>query len=352
MNVAIRVDASKVIGSGHVMRCLVLAEKLRAAGVRVTFVCREHIGHLGSLIKKEGFELVLMPLGITKNFLGEGMPCHSWLGVSEEQDADDFLIVIEKKNINVIIVDHYGIGTIWESFFYQNYKIMVVDDLADRKHKCHLLLDQNTWRNQNERYRSLIDSTVVQLLGPEYALLRSQFHKLKVKKPFKNGSILAFFGGSDPTKESQKLLEAAIEFESYPFKLIIIVGQVAEFDDTLQEILPKFIKVLRAPDNYEEILASSIYAFGASGSSNWERFCLDIPTTLVSVADNQVELANYLNELGLVKYLGDGRNLNVADYKNELERIANEPNLNSFNQVINVDGKGAEKVAQEILLLC
>jgi UDP-2,4-diacetamido-2,4,6-trideoxy-beta-L-altropyranose hydrolase len=352
VNVAIRVDASKEIGSGHVMRCLVLAKNLRAAGVLVTFVCREHACHLGKIIKEDSFNLILMPLNITRQFQLEGMPFNPWLGASEAEDASDFAVAIEKKNINVIIVDHYAIGTQWERGFYKNHKIMVIDDLADRKHQCHLLLDQNIWRDQNDRYTLLVDSKAVQLLGPEYALLRNEFHSLKVKKLLKNGSILAFFGGSDPTNESQKLLEAAIGFESYPFDLIVIVGLMAGFDDTLQEILPRFIKILRSPDNYEEILATSIYAFGASGSSNWERFCLEIPTTLVSIADNQVELANYLNELGVVKYLGDGRNLTVTDYRDELDRIAKEPSLNSFNQVINVDGKGAEKVAREVLQLC
>ncbi|VAW49779.1 hypothetical protein MNBD_GAMMA04-423, partial [hydrothermal vent metagenome] len=61
MKVVIRVDASLQIGSGHVMRCLTLAEVLKKQGGEIFFICREHTGHLMDMIQQKGFEVYALP---------------------------------------------------------------------------------------------------------------------------------------------------------------------------------------------------------------------------------------------------------------------------------------------------
>src|SRR5690606_38980223 len=61
MKVALRTDASDRIGTGHLMRCLTLADALRAAGARTRFVSRPLPRGLGEVVKAGGHELVLLP---------------------------------------------------------------------------------------------------------------------------------------------------------------------------------------------------------------------------------------------------------------------------------------------------
>ena len=126
----------------------------------------------------------------------------------------------------------------------------------------------------------------------EFACLRDQIKKEQC--------VVAFFGGSDPTGESVKLLTAGLDTPLLPFNLIIVHGSSIiskELRDSAA--LRDEIAIVNNLPNYDAVLATAKYAFGASGSSNWERFCLDVPTSLVSVADNQTMLAAYLQETSI-----------------------------------------------------
>ena len=61
MRIAFRTDASSQIGTGHVIRCLTLADALREEGAECQFVCREHEGHLMDHIRSRGYELYSLP---------------------------------------------------------------------------------------------------------------------------------------------------------------------------------------------------------------------------------------------------------------------------------------------------
>jgi len=95
MKAAFRVDASLEIGSGHVMRCLTLADALRAAGARCLFVSRLHPGHLLELIRQRGFAVTALPaellqLPANTQVVSERSkePFHvSWLGCDWQTDA-------------------------------------------------------------------------------------------------------------------------------------------------------------------------------------------------------------------------------------------------------------------------
>ena len=62
MRIVFRTDASLTIGTGHVMRCLTLASILRDRNAVVSFVCREHEGHLCDLIEERGFAVTRLPV--------------------------------------------------------------------------------------------------------------------------------------------------------------------------------------------------------------------------------------------------------------------------------------------------
>src|SRR5215467_11633270 len=115
MRVAIRVDASSSIGSGHVFRCLNLATALRERGADVFFVCREHPGNLCAEIASRGFE-VLRLSGSSASVETDGPPHARWLGASWEQDAAQTRAALEPKSppVDWIIADHYALDARWE----------------------------------------------------------------------------------------------------------------------------------------------------------------------------------------------------------------------------------------------
>lgn len=197
MKVAFRADASVGIGSGHVMRCLTLAGELKEAGAQIIFICRECEGNLCDLIEKQGIPVARIS--------GE---LQSW-----EADAFQSLEALKKYGkADWLVVDHYSLDHRWEAGIRNAAeKIMVIDDLADRIHDNDLLLDQNLYEDLENRYNGLAPPHCIKLLGPRYALLRPEFRKARASLRKRDGiirRILVSFGGSDPSNETAKALEA------------------------------------------------------------------------------------------------------------------------------------------------
>ena len=62
MYVVFRVDASNLIGMGHIVRCITLAKLLREKGANIQFISRAYDGHLGELIKENEFDIKLLSI--------------------------------------------------------------------------------------------------------------------------------------------------------------------------------------------------------------------------------------------------------------------------------------------------
>jgi UDP-2,4-diacetamido-2,4,6-trideoxy-beta-L-altropyranose hydrolase len=165
MHVAFRVDASQQIGTGHVMRCLTLAEELRKQGADCRFICRGHPGNLIDEISEGGFLVHALPFD-PNHELGESGPTHAkWIGVGWKLDADQTKVCLGETVVDWLIVDHYGIDDRWERKMSPHYnRLIVIDDLADRPHACHLLLDQTFGRDASV-YSALVPAACRILWG-------------------------------------------------------------------------------------------------------------------------------------------------------------------------------------------
>src|SRR3990167_4024154 len=188
MRIAFRADASLQIGTGHVMRCLTLADALAAQGADCLFICREHQGNLIEQIRNKGYRThalpVLPPVEASslaiKAASDEQSPAHShWLGATQVEDAAACTAILAEVKPDWLIVDHYALDARWETVLKPHYrKLMVIDDLADRSHLCDLLLDQ-TFGRDAEDYRVWVPASSQLLCGSQYALLRPEFGALR-----------------------------------------------------------------------------------------------------------------------------------------------------------------------------
>lgn len=130
---------------------------------------------------------------------------------------------------DICIIDYYDIDINWEKKIrpYVN-KIIVIDDLANRRHDCDVLLNQNLTKNDKTRYDDLVPNDCKKLLGIEYFLMREEFAMERKNLRQRTGELhrlLVFMGGSDPTNETLKVLQALQE-TSHPFSQIdVVVGK-------------------------------------------------------------------------------------------------------------------------------
>jgi len=193
MRLVFRTDASLTIGSGHVMRCLTLAEALRTRGAQCFFVCREHPGNLLELIRKRGFEACALHLNTScaaaATVDAERPTAHAaWLGAHWRTDAAQTLAACGGSDVDWLIVDHYALDARWEAELRPACrKLMVIDDLADRNHDCDLLLDQNLVAESDARYQQRVPPGCTLLLGPRYALLQPLYRELRPQARLRPG---------------------------------------------------------------------------------------------------------------------------------------------------------------------
>ena len=179
MKITFRTDASLQIGTGHVMRCLTLADALAARGAYCQFICRAHDGNLIEFIRRKGLTAHPLPAGAALPRSPTDPTHAAWLGATQAEDAEACAPILAAQRPDWLIVDHYALDARWERALAPHYrKLMVIDDLADRPHSCDLLLDQTFGRDAAD-YRPLVPADCRLLCGSHYALLRPEFAALR-----------------------------------------------------------------------------------------------------------------------------------------------------------------------------
>jgi UDP-2,4-diacetamido-2,4,6-trideoxy-beta-L-altropyranose hydrolase len=355
MTIVFRTDSSLQIGSGHVMRCLTLADELRQRGAEVMFVCRTHPGHLIALIEDKGYNVVRLQV-LESEYVStiDDLTHSAWLGVSWEQDAADTIEAVGDTQPEWLIIDSYAIDHRWEKLLRIHVgKIMVIDDLADRQHDCDLLLDQNLYQAMEARYNNLVSENCIKLLGPRYALLRPEFAAARKGLRQRDGvvrRILVFFGGVDATNETEKALHALAGISNRQFEVDVVVGSGYLCKEEIQSfcIANDCFRYHCQVDNMAGLMASADLAIGAGGATTWERCSVGLPSIVTVLADNQLELAQTGARQGLFFYLGKSAIVSTEMILDTIKIFASSPeNMQSYSThgLATVDAKGAQRVA-------
>ena len=296
MHIAFRTDASLQIGTGHVMRCLTLADALRKLGAQTTFICCPHAGHLLDLIQQRGHTAkALAPANDAFNDPSD--PTHTkWLGTDWGSDAEQTQQALGEQVVDWLVVDHYALDRRWEQTMRPHTRrIMAIDDLADRPHDCDLLLDQNLGR-QAKDYGGLLSRQTQTLIGPAYALLRPEFaqwreHSLQRRAQPLLKNLLITMGGVDPANATGQVLDALTRCElPADLHITVVMGPTAPWLTQVQSLsaaMPCPTHVLVGVNNMAQLMAESDLCIGAAGGSAWERCALGLPTLVLILAANQ-----------------------------------------------------------------
>ena len=293
MRVAFRADASLAIGSGHVMRCRALAQVLQERGAQVEFK------------DESGIEAV------------------DWL-----------------------VVDQYSLDAAWESRMRQKAaKILVIDDLADRRHDCDVLLDQNWFPDAERRYAGRVPARCRMLLGPRYALLRPEFSRAeKRQRDGKVRRVLVSMGGMDPGNETSNAIRL---LKGRGVAVDVAVGAVNPHREEIAHLCAQAgFELHLQPSNMAQLMEAADLAIGAGGTTTWERCCLGLPALQLAIAPNQEAHTRALADAGLVTYAG--RSLTEHSL---LQALGNSEMLKEQSRRVAelVDGLGASRVAAALL---
>jgi UDP-2,4-diacetamido-2,4,6-trideoxy-beta-L-altropyranose hydrolase len=331
-----RADADAARGGGHVARCAALAQALRGCGWRTALAT-----HAGSL------EVTPFTAGSFDEIVSVG---DDETGDMRQRWPDGCAFAV---------VDHYMRDARLEAALrpWARY-ILSIDDLGDRPHDCDLLLDVSLGRTV-EDYAGLVPEHARLLIGPEFALLRPDFAAARATRAPQRGvlmrsRILIMFGATDFGGQSA-LAARALARAGLPIEVEIVVGPQAPSRAELRRIVDGAAVPMSLAIGATDIahrMASSDIAIGAAGTSSWERCCVGLPSIVIILADNQVQIAQSLAARGAALVLGTAPYVvGAAVTDSVLSLIHDGDRLNAMRVAAAelCDGRGAERVADALI---
>jgi UDP-2,4-diacetamido-2,4,6-trideoxy-beta-L-altropyranose hydrolase len=346
MTVVFRADASVALGTGHVMRCLALADALRRRAAKCHFICREQVGHLLELVRQRGHTAHTLPA--TEHLTG----AEGW-----QADCARVEAIVNALRPEWLIVDHYQLGHEWEASIRPSAgRLLAVDDLG-RMHCCDLLLDQNFANPIHARYEaSRVASTEV-LLGPRFALLRPDFARWRPHALGRRDGtlrrLLVTMGGSDPGNETSKVLSGLQESRGRDWSVDVVVGGANPNRRSVEKACARLPAARLHVDTTRmaELMVRADCAIGAAGTTTWERCCLGLPALVTVLSLDQLAIAESLAGMGVQVSMGRSSDVTSDDYVGALGQLTAERLRAMAATAAGIcDGLGAERVADRLQL--
>jgi UDP-2,4-diacetamido-2,4,6-trideoxy-beta-L-altropyranose hydrolase len=281
-----RADASLQLGGGHLRRCLVLADALHLAGWACTFAVLPGSTHLVPHLARSVHRVIAL----------------------ESSDADA-LAEATRSKFDLAVIDHYGLDSRFERRCRTfAARILVIDDLANRTHDCDILLDPTLGRAANH-YRALVGGDTKLLLGPAHALMEPGFFRRRLALSASGADenrVFVSFGAADSGNLSAKVI-VALRAMGRAMRIDVAVGGASPNVESLRQIAAGDValtNVVVDSDDIPGMMAGAQIAIGAGGGMAWERCCLGLPSLIITVADNQLENAAALQEIGAARWIG------------------------------------------------
>lgn len=320
MQLAIRTDANELIGAGHLMRCLELANTLAEKNIQIRFIVKES--------------------ALAKSLLKSQLV--SYLKVSAANNGlQETNQILEKYDIKSILVDHYEIDIHWEQRLIADY-IVIIDDLANREHQCNLLIDTAS-ESRLSTYNKLVPKHCKLLLGPKYGIIRGEFIR-ELNDEHLTFDIFICFGASDPQNNSfASLYELSIR--QYKGRICLTTGLGYAHRKTLKSLIENTnlnITWHQAPPNLADLMYQSKVIITAPGSMLFEAASMGKSIIMIKTAENQngnIELFK-LNEAAILT--------TVSNIYSCIQTIESKRKILALKAKAISDGKGKYRIAHYI----
>lgn len=362
MRVAFRVDASSTMGTGHLKRCLSLAEALQEQGAEVLWVVRPLDGVAARLLAATTWPVCWLPPPSASAEIPEGSdapPCAAWAQVAWPQDASDTAQALAGGAPDWLVVDHYALDARWHGAVRTalGCRLLVIDDTADRPLDADVLLDQNWHADHRAKYACRLLREPLWLAGPRFALLAPAYrtaprHRFRAKVE----SIGIFMGGTDPGGASAKALHSC-RASGFQGPVEVVSTSANPGLNALRaacESDPRATLTLDLPD-LAAFFARHDLQIGAGGGATWERCCMGVPSIGVVLADNQTVVVPALDQMGTLcaaRLDEAAAPDDLPTLSNALARLLNDTaarqSLGEHAAAL-VDGRGAQRVALRLL---
>jgi UDP-2,4-diacetamido-2,4,6-trideoxy-beta-L-altropyranose hydrolase len=334
----VRADAGPEMGTGHVMRCLALAQAWQDAGGWAAFALATPAAEVQTRLRREEVEVL-----------------HLAVPPGSPEDAAATADAARRQQAAWVVLDGYHFGAGYQRAIKDAGKnLMVLDDYGHAEHYwADLVLNQDL--NAEERlYRNREPSTRL-LLGLQYVLLRREFRRWRWQRPDIAGlatKLLVTMGGADPDNVTVKVIRALEQIARGDLETVVLVGPTnphwAELEAEAGQGRAN-LRLVRNATNIPELMAWCDMAVTAGGSTLWELALMAVPSLVLILADNQEPSARLLDAQGACRVLGRWDEVSApalaAAVAALLRSARDRAALGQCFRAL-VDGRGADRVCR------
>ncbi len=309
--------ANAMVGMGHLRRCLTLSDELHARGVKVRY-----------------FIFAVDP--------GVQVWMDGRVPEVEKNFVFSFSEALARAEAPIVIVDTYDVASAdLRALVHRGSKVLLIDDLAAREMPVTWVL--NSCMEDPLSFKKLTEAQL--LLGPSYALLRSQFRSLPCREVGKVvNNVLLTFGGSDVAGLNSRILRV---MEAYPAPLHIRMVEGLLAPPLKAACSRHRIEVSRNADNMAELMTWADMAVATAGQTIFELAAAGCPALCVQVVDNQCHTGKLFADVGSA-VVRDARTTSDNELAEIIQSMAGDvvwrQAMSRAGQAA-VDGRGAGRVA-------
>jgi UDP-2,4-diacetamido-2,4,6-trideoxy-beta-L-altropyranose hydrolase len=317
--IGIRVDASNIIGAGHVYRCLIIADELKKRKIEPIFICQKFKFSLINFIKSKKFKVVT--INHQFNLKEKKRLKNHFLIWSKRMQINDYNYTIKaSKNFGLkkIIVDHYGLGVFWQKKITQLHKLIVIDDLFNRHNYCNLYINYNKRHDKNSKSFTLRKNCKL-LLGLKYLIVNKIYNvSRKNIEKISSEKIFLYMGFADKKNFTKKLLGLLTHkrFNKYKIYVFSIKKNLIKKYQNYDNIY--FIS--KAKKNLRKLYLDSKIIFSSAGLSMYEQILCRSNSIFFPQNSFQENICNYLKKEKYIKYV---KYLNKVNIRKLEEYIGN-----------------------------
>lgn len=359
IKILIRTDSSNRIGTGHVSRCLRVANELERRGGQVTFVCAPLEGNVSHWISDSGFDV--LSLGAFGHELLQPIES-AWPLQVQELDSIATKEFAHAMKAGVVLVDHYSLDCNWEKPLNEaNIRVIALDDLEGRSHSASCVIRPGL------PIHSSIDSVqtpskAISFSGLRYAIVPKEFCEIGNTRGANRRSrdlrILIYFGGVDEGNFSEAIVDSLVNAMASdllpPMKVELVLGERngrgREFKD--RYATNPLVGLHESASSLAPLMAECDLAIGAGGVTALERMAAGLPSVSFSLAPNQIGVNRALDELGAAVNAGNPDEYQedklISILRGVLDELAGEKRPSRFPKG-KIDCLGASRISEAVM---
>lgn len=335
----IRVDMNDIIATGHVMRCISIADAAKTEGIESVFILADEQAE--EFVTARGYEAIV--LNTDWNDLDNEIP--------------SIKALVKEKQITKLLVDTYQVTEKYLNSLSSVTEVCYIDDLGVTESNISRLVCYSHFFEDlkfSERYAEAlklkkINHTPKMALGSDYVPLRAEFNNLN-NKQIKNNieELLIMSGGTDQYNVINRILDC-IDINKYKHITAICGRYSKHYDELVNKYADTNVSILYSVNNMCELMQKADVAISAAGTTIYELCACGTPGIIYTLADNQEQNAKNFHNRKIMSYAGDAR---TESFEQNIEKLLNEYSDYNYRHekslFMKIDGCGAKRIVEFI----